>query len=200
MLGTCIPFGTSDYDTGPKLYEDKEDKPLTYLQTIFNETVSGQIEPWAEFGLRDILQTVSPSIEKHINHTEMVCRMHPIDYIKDENIPSHIKAFDLTIRTFLTGGLEFTTNALFAFASTIATVVLLGIALIFALGKCFDTADKAAHMAMDLGMYTLSYINSSLRGALKMIPLLGPTLTKVFDMAEVMVQRAVSKSKSAEEK
>ncbi len=181
-------FAQSSLDKSPPI-----SAPSSLLEAAYNETLNDlSNDIWAEsINLNIILEAFSPFLREQVDYIEDLTRKGPIEHLFDPKIPNHIKILDLTIRTFGVGTLELIGNSLLAFVSTTVTICLFTATLIFLLGKSFDTADQLADYAKDMGRYSLSYINQALRGGLKMIIGVGPTLTKLLDVVEVLALKAI---------
>lgn len=179
------PYGSSLYEISAEPYTDKPQEELPFAKRVYNATINTKnIEPWSEsLSLTDITNHI-PWLGDQIEHINCVSRMGPVEYIKNKAIPTHIKLYDVTIRAFIGGGAHLLGNGLLAITSTVLAVALAIVTAVLFLGKCFDIADSTFKLTKDLTIYTLSYINQAIRGALVMIPLIGLSLAKGFDLVE----------------
>lgn len=179
------PYGSSLYRVSAEPYTGKPQEELPFAKGVYNAPINTEnIEPWSEsLSLTDITKHI-PWLGDQIEHIDCVSRMGPIEYIKNKAIPTHIKLYDVSIRAFIGGGAQLLGNGLLAIASTVLAVALAIVTAILFLGKCFDNANSTFELTKDLTIYTLSYINQAIRGALVMIPLIGFSLAKGFDLVK----------------
>lgn len=125
------------------------------------------------------------SIDKfrsYANHIEMVCQ-RPL-FEASAEYPIWKKVIDLTLGTILVGVVEVAVNSLLAVAHLVGAVGSFVLAMIFLLGRSFDTAGMFAKYFGQLSISTASFTNQAIRGCLKMVPVLSPPLIKLYDTTQ----------------
>ncbi len=175
-----------DLTTYP-LDEDFVDPSSFWFQAVNDTVVVSKATPWTGHFFFDYTIFSIAGLSNYMKHIETICHAQTGTFINPIDYPLWRKAFDLTLGTFLVGSLEGVTSALLTTACTIVGLVILVFSIIPAVMGSSETAIYLLDLSTECAILTASYLNQMIRSCLKMVPLLGPDLTRIYDIVQAKI-------------